>query len=685
MKKNTILKYCASLALGLALTSNLCASYDVTTVAGVAGSFAHTDGIGTSARFMNPGMMSINLSTGDLLVPGSDNNVRKVTTAGDVYAVSTLFNYNVGSPPVEAVCAYITSAGVSSIITTDNYSNLYQWIQSGGTYVRNTSLNAVSGPAYDGWGLVVDSGNNIFMTDSQTNQIFKILPDGSYSYFAGQGWSAGSADGTGSAARFNGITGITIDSSNNLYASDTGNNTIRRITPAGVVTTIAGTAGTSGSTDAVGTAARFNSPWDIDIDAAGNLYVADRGNNLIRKLTNSSGTYTVSTIAGTAGSSGSTDGTGSAARFNTPTGLAVDASGIIYVSDTSNHTIRRLAPSSSLTIDVEGTDSASHSGAITVGILNKTDAGSLALSGANAIGNLAIQGGKVAVSSASNLNGASSAVIFAASSTDPVTGAANTATLQIAGTMNTGAFAFTSAGTVQVDGSNVATLNVAPTGTGLVHKTGPGVLKVASDLRASNSLTGINVDNGTLYIQSGKAPNAPIQIANGAALQLAGVDDSAESEVTSALTVQAGGSIVVDANVEVGRALAVTTTYTFDTNDGYYKNGAARIAWPSNFRTFSNDLGGSLPSYSGWNTTDTNDQGVSYGGIRLYYFGGTSYTGSPFYYYTDAVMSAANPTTSASTGMDAALSGTVLMQSGSSIVLGAGSNWARDISVGTAL
>jgi hypothetical protein len=601
-----------------------------------------------------------------------------------MYTASTLFNYSIGSPPVQAVCSYITSAGVPSIITTDNYSHLYQWIKSGGTYVSNSSLDAVSGPAYDGWGLVVDSSKNIFMTDGQSNQIFKILPNGSYSIFAGTGFSAGSADGTGAAARFNGITGITIDSSNNLYASDTGNKTIRKITPAGVVTTIAGTAGSSGSTDAAGSSARFNSPWDIDIDAAGNLYIADRGNNSIRKLTLSGATYTASTIAGSAGSPGSTDGTGSAARFNTPTGLAVDASGIIYVSDTGNNTIRRLAPPS-MTIDVEGTDSASHSGAITVGILNKTDAGSLALSGANAIGNLAIQGGKVAISSASNLNGASSAVTFASSGTDPVTGAANTATLQIAGTMNTGAFAFTSAGTVQVDGSNVATLNVAPTGTGLVHKTGPGVMKVASDLSASAALAGIHVDAGTLYVQSGKAPNAPIQIASGAALQLAGVDDSAESEVTSALTVQAGGSIVVDANVEVGRALAVTTTYTFDTNDGYYKNGAARIAWPSNFTTFSNDLGGSYPSYSGWNTADTYDHGVYYGGIRLNYYGSTGLTGSPFYYYTDSAMSAANPTTSASTGMDAALSGTVLMESGSSIVLGAGSNWARDISVGTAL
>ena len=340
MKKNTIFKYCASLALGLALSSNLCASYDVTTVAGIAGSFAHTDGVGSAARFKSPGMMSINLSTGDLLVPGSDNNVRKVTTAGDVYAVSTLFNYNVGSPPVQAVCAYITSAGVPSIITTDNYSNLYQWIQSGGTYVHNTSLNAVSGPAYDGWGLVVDSSNNIFMTDGESNRIYKILPDGSYSIFAGTGFSAGSADGTGSAARFNGISGITIDSLNNLYVSDTTNNTIRKITPAGVVTTIAGTAGSSGSTNGVSSAARFNSPWDIDIDAAGNLYIADRGNNLIRKLTLSGATYTASTIAGTA--RGHLDGTGTAARFIGPGMLSIDNAGNLLVPD-SDQNVRQVS------------------------------------------------------------------------------------------------------------------------------------------------------------------------------------------------------------------------------------------------------------------------------------------------------------------------------------------------------
>ncbi len=270
-------------------------SNGISTIAGSAlRSSAYADGVATSARFINPGMLSINLSTGDLLVPGSDNNVRKVTTAGGVYTVSTLFNYNVGSTPVQAVCAYITSAG-ASILTTDNYSHLYQWTLSGGRYVSNNSLDAVSSPAGagDGYGLVIDSSNNIFMTDSQTHRIFKILPSGSYSIFAGSG-SSGGADGTGAAASFNGITGVTIDSSNNLYASDTGNNLIRKITPAGVVTTIAGS--TRRSVDGVGTSARFINPGMLSIDlSTGDLLVPGSDNN-VRKVTTAGDVYTVSTL-----------------------------------------------------------------------------------------------------------------------------------------------------------------------------------------------------------------------------------------------------------------------------------------------------------------------------------------------------------------------------------------------------
>ena len=321
----------------------------VTTIAGTAKK--SVNGIGSAARFMGPGMLSID-NAGNLLVPDSDQKVRQISTTDGVYTVSTLFQGNT-SYAMQAVCQYITTTGIASILSTDGSYHLYQWIISSGTYSSNTSLNTkIAGPMYAGWGLVADSSKNIYMTDSTKHVIYKIQPSGTYSVFAGTYGTSGAADGTqtgavsnstsGSGSTFNGITGVTIDSSGNLYVSDTGNNTIRKITPAGVVTTIAGTAGLSGSANGTGSAARFNSPWDIDIDAAGNLYIADKGNNLIRKLTLSGATYTASTIAGTAGLSGTTDGTGAAARFNAPTGIAVDSSGNIFVSDTNNDTIRKI-------------------------------------------------------------------------------------------------------------------------------------------------------------------------------------------------------------------------------------------------------------------------------------------------------------------------------------------------------
>jgi len=116
---------------------------------------------------------------------------------------------------------------------------------------------------------------------------------------------------------------------------------IRKITPSRVVSTLAGSAGNVGSTDGNGAAARFWNPQGLAVDTGGNIYVADTGNNLIRKITPMG---QVTTIAGLAGTSGSADGPGSQARFNGPTGIAVDNSGNIYVADTNNHTIRKIVP-----------------------------------------------------------------------------------------------------------------------------------------------------------------------------------------------------------------------------------------------------------------------------------------------------------------------------------------------------
>src|SRR5205085_975301 len=134
-----------------------------------------------------------------------------------------------------------------------------------------------------------------------------------FTTLAGQAGNTGSDDGTGSAARFYDPGSAARKSSGNVYVADTDNYTIRKITPAGVVTTLAGLAGSSGSDDGTGSAARFYGPSGVATDSSGNVYVADAGNQTIRKITPAG---VVTTLAGLAGNNGSDDGTGSAARFN---------------------------------------------------------------------------------------------------------------------------------------------------------------------------------------------------------------------------------------------------------------------------------------------------------------------------------------------------------------------------------
>jgi hypothetical protein len=156
--------------------------------------------------------------------------------------------------------------------------------------------------------------------------------------FAGTAGLSGSTDGTGAAARFNYPDAVATDGTN-LYVTDAGNNTIRQIAIAtGAVTTLAGTAGSTGATDGTGTAALFASPVGITTDGT-NLYVADRANDTIRQV--AIATRAVTTLAGSAGMEGAADGAGSAARFYLPSGITTDGMNV-YVADTYNHTIRKI-------------------------------------------------------------------------------------------------------------------------------------------------------------------------------------------------------------------------------------------------------------------------------------------------------------------------------------------------------
>jgi ribosomal protein L27 len=195
-------------------------------------------------------------------------------------------------------------------------------------------------------GLAVDAVGNVYVADTYNNSIRKITSEGVVSTLAGS-TTAGAADGTGSAAQFKNPDGLVLDDAGNIYVADASNNSIRKITPEGVVTTFAG-ATTSGTTNGIGSAARFNYPTGITIDAAGNFYVVDAGNHSIRKITSGG---VVSTLAGGSGPTaiGFVNATGSSARFFSPYGIVADASGNVYVSETNNQTIRKISPTGVVT------------------------------------------------------------------------------------------------------------------------------------------------------------------------------------------------------------------------------------------------------------------------------------------------------------------------------------------------
>jgi hypothetical protein len=170
-----------------------------------------------------------------------------------------------------------------------------------------------------------------------------------FTTIAGLAGHPGSTDGTNSDARFNAPSGVALDGNGNVYVTDTGNSTIRRLAPVGtnwVSSTIAGLAGSVGSADGTNSDARFNQPFGITEGRGIGLSVTDQGNSTIRRLlpvyTDYGPGWVTTTISGLAGSPGSADGTNCDARFSFPSGIASTWGGDAYVADTGNGTIRRL-------------------------------------------------------------------------------------------------------------------------------------------------------------------------------------------------------------------------------------------------------------------------------------------------------------------------------------------------------
>ena len=302
------------------------------------------DGTGSAARFNSPRGVATD-SSGNVYVADTNNSaIRKITPAG---LVSTFVVF--GSSDLTSV--ETDSSG--NLYVADEFNNTISKITPAAMVTTLAGLNISgsadrTGPAAQfsfPYGVATDSSRNVYVADKNNYTIRKITPTGVVSTFAGTAGSSGSADGTGSAARFVSPAGVAIDSSGNVYVAD--ESTIRKITPAGVVSTFAGLAGSYGSMDGTGSAALFRRGISgVATDSSGNVYVADTGNYTIRKITP---VGVVSTFAGTVLSSGSMDGTGAAAQFNQPSGVATDSSGNVYVADTGNYTIRKITPAAVVT------------------------------------------------------------------------------------------------------------------------------------------------------------------------------------------------------------------------------------------------------------------------------------------------------------------------------------------------
>nr|MDQ5839002.1 hypothetical protein [Acidobacteriota bacterium] len=196
----------------------------------------------------------------------------------------------------------------------------------------------------DPFGLTVAPDGNVYLTDAgQSNRIRKITTRGEVSTLAGGG--EGFADGAGAAASFNTPSALASDGEGNLYVADTGNNRIRRVTPDGHVTTLAGD-GSAGFRDGPAAQAEFDAPVGVAVDKGGNVYVADTYNDRIRVLTKEG---EVKTVAG-AGSPGYADGDAlMSALFDTPCAVVVSDAGEVFVADTGNNRLRKITKDGQVT------------------------------------------------------------------------------------------------------------------------------------------------------------------------------------------------------------------------------------------------------------------------------------------------------------------------------------------------
>ncbi len=378
-------KFLAGTILGLGLAAptgsaqSIYTPYTFTTIAGQAGVSGSANGTNAAATFGELGGMALD-KVGNLYVADYQNEIiRQVTPVGTNWVVTTLAGKeeSIGSADGTNNAARfngpsdVASDGAGNLFVADfNNNTIRQMTRAGTNWVVTTlagrpgfagSEDGTNGTArfHGPNSVALGSTGNLYVVDEFNYTIRKLTPVGTnwvVTTLAGKAGVSGSTDGTNGAARFFYPGKAVVDSTGNLYVTDD-NQTIREVKPVGtnwVVTTLAGRAGDSGGADGTGSAARFYNPYGLALDSSGNIYVADYYNYTIRKMTRIGTNWVVTTLAGRAGTTGSANGTGSKVLFIYPYGLALDPAGNLYVTDSLNYTIRKGHPALAITASGRG-------------------------------------------------------------------------------------------------------------------------------------------------------------------------------------------------------------------------------------------------------------------------------------------------------------------------------------------